>query len=37
MINPMPFALYVSLAILGIGAVVGMFGSYTAVRKYLKI
>jgi len=37
MINPMPFTLYVSLAILGIGAVVGMFGSYTAVRKYLKI
>jgi cell division protein FtsX len=29
--------LYVSLIIIGIGSIVGMFGSYTAVRKYLKI
>lgn len=37
MIDPMPFTLYVSAVILGIGAIVGMCGSYTAVRRYLKI
>jgi cell division transport system permease protein len=37
MIKPMPYTLYVSLIIIGIGSIVGMFGSYTAVRKYLKI
>lgn len=37
MIKPLPFTIYVSLALLCIGAIVGMFGSYTAVRKYLKI
>ena len=37
MIKPMPYTLYVSLIILAIGSIVGMFGSYTAVRKYLKI
>jgi len=37
MIKPIPYTLYISLIILGIGSIVGMFGSYTAVRKYLKI
>lgn len=37
MIEPLPFTLYVSIALIIIGSVVGMFGSYTAVRKYLKI
>lgn len=32
-----PFIYYVSLILLGLGVVVGMFGSYRAVRKYLKI
>lgn len=32
-----PFIYIVSLILLGLGVVVGMFGSYTAVRKYLKI
>lgn len=32
-----PFIYVVSLILLGIGVVVGMFGSYRAVRKYLKI
>ncbi len=37
MIEPMPFTLYASLVLVGIGAIVGMFGSYTAVRRYLKV
>lgn len=37
MIEPLPFTLLVSGALLIIGAVVGMIGSYTTVRKYLKI
>lgn len=32
-----PFIYVVSLILLGLGVVVGMFGSYRAVRKYLKI
>ena len=32
-----PFIYYVSLILLGLGIIVGMFGSYRAVRKYLKI
>ena len=32
-----PFIYWVSLILLGLGVVVGMFGSYRAVRKYLKI
>ena len=32
-----PFVYIVSLILLGLGVVVGMFGSYRAVRKYLKI
>lgn len=32
-----PFIYFVSLILLGLGVVVGMFGSYRAVRKYLKI
>lgn len=37
MLEPFPFTLYVSGALLIIGAIVGMIGSYTTVRKYLKI
>ena len=37
MIEPFPFTLYASLVLLSIGAVVGMFGSYVAVRRYLKV
>ena len=37
LITPEPFIYYISLIILGIGMVVGMIGSYQAVRKYLKI
>ena len=37
MISPEPFIYIVSLIILGIGIVVGMIGSYRAVRKYLKV
>lgn len=37
LIKPMPFILYASLALMLIGAVVGMIGSARAVRKYLKI
>ncbi len=37
MVEPFPFTLYASLVLLGIGAVVGMFGSYIAVRRYLKV
>ncbi len=37
MAQPMPFTIYVSLVLVGIGAVVGMVGSYTTVKRYLKI
>ena len=37
MIKPLPFSLYISGALLIIGASVGMFGSYFTVRKHLKI
>lgn len=37
LVTPMPFVYYVSSVLLGIGIVVGMMGSYLAVRKYLKI
>jgi cell division transport system permease protein len=37
LVEPYPFLLYGSLVLLQIGLVVGMFGSYRAVRKYLKI
>jgi len=37
LVTPIPFVYYVSLVLIGIGIVVGMIGSYLAVRKYLKI
>lgn len=37
MIEPLPFTLMVSGLLIVIGAVVGMIGSYTTVRKHLKI
>ena len=37
LVEPMPFVLWVSLILLVIGMVVGMFGSLLAVRKHLKI
>ena len=37
LVKPFNFTFYVSLILLGIGCVIGMFGSYRAVRKYLKI
>mgnify|MGYP004532144619 FL=1 len=37
LITPEPFIYMLSLIIVGIGIVVGMLGSYQAVRKYLKI
>ncbi len=37
LVTPEPFIYIVSLVLLGLGVVVGMFGSYRAVRKYLKI
>ena len=37
LVPPTPFMYYISLVLLAIGIVVGMFGSYRAVRKYLKI
>lgn len=37
LVSPLPFVYYVSLMLLVIGIVVGMIGSYQAVRKYLKI
>jgi len=37
LVEPFNFILYVSLLLLAIGCVIGMFGSYRAVRKYLKI
>jgi len=37
LISPMPFILYTSFIVLGIGMIVGMVGSSRAVRKYIKI
>lgn len=37
LVSPVPFIYYVSVILLGIGIIVGMIGSYLAVRKYLKI
>ena len=37
LVHPYPFVFMISLALLTIGMVVGMFGSSRAVRKYLKI
>ncbi len=37
LLSPVPFVYLVSLLLLLIGAAVGMFGSYSAVRKHLKI
>lgn len=37
LVSPDPFIYLVSLILLGIGILVGMLGSFTAVRKYLKI
>ena len=37
LVKPLNFVFYVSLIILAIGCIIGMFASYRAVRKYLKI
>lgn len=37
LVEPFPFVFYVSLVLLAIGCIVGMIGSWRAVRKYLKI
>ena len=37
LVSPNPLVYQISLILLIIGAVVGMFGSYKAVRKHLKI
>lgn len=37
LVKPFNFILFVALALLIIGSTIGMFGSYRAVRKYLKI
>ena len=37
LVEPIPFIYLLSLVLLTIGVLVGMFGSYRAVRKYLKI
>ena len=37
LVKPFPFSIYVSLILLVIGVLVGMYGSNRAVRKYLKI
>lgn len=37
LVEPFNFILYVSASLAVIGAVIGMFGSYRAVRRYLKI
>lgn len=37
LVKPFNFVLYVSLALVVIGGLVGLFGSYKAVRKYLKV
>lgn len=37
LIKPEPFIYYISLLLLGVGILVGMFGSWHAVKKHLKI
>lgn len=37
MLKPLPFTVYISGVLVVIGAIVGMFGSYRTVRRYLKI
>lgn len=37
LISPIPFVYYVSMALLAVGAIVGMIGSYRASKKHLKI
>ena len=37
LIQPQPFVYITSIILLGIGILVGMFGSSRAVKKYLKI
>lgn len=37
LITPEPFIYFISLIVLAVGIIVGMVGSYQAVRKYLKI
>jgi len=37
LINPYNFIFYIALIVVGLGALIGMFGSLRAVRKYLKI
>ena len=37
LVEPNPFIYFVSLVLITIGMIVGMFGSYRAVKKYLKI
>lgn len=37
LIDPMPFVLYASLIVLGVGMLVGMIGSARAVRRYIKV
>lgn len=37
LVKPFNFVLYVSLILVLIGSIVGIFGSYKAVRKYLKV
>lgn len=37
LVKPNPFTIYISLVLLVIGILVGMFGSWRAVRKHLKI
>lgn len=37
LVNPNPFVLYISVGLLIIGILVGMFGSWRAVKKHLKI
>lgn len=37
LVRPFNFIIYVSLILLALGSIIGMIGSYMAVRKYLKI
>lgn len=37
LVQPMPFVIYISLIILGVGMFVGMIGSSNAVRRYIKV
>lgn len=37
LVKPFNFIIYVSLILLALGSIIGMIGSYMAVRKYLKI